>query len=143
MLFDSSIWVARIRYQAYNDVIQREVRHGRAWLSSVVLQELYAGTRSLQDRRDVDRIRQAFAMQDRILTPTVDEWALAGLLLARYSRWYGTIKPSDHLPDVLIAVSTSSAGLPLVTENDQDMRVWQTLLAKHGRRLKIIAVRRT
>lgn len=119
------------------------MRHGRVWLSSVVLQELYAGTRSLQDRRDVDQIRHAFAMQERILTPTADDWTLAGLLLARYSRSYGTIKPSDHLPDVLIAVSASSAGLPLVTENDHDMRTWQTLLAKHGRRLKIIALRRT
>jgi len=73
----------------------------------------------------------------------VDEWALAGLLLARYSGRYGAIKPSDHLPDVLIAVSASSVGLPLVTENDHDMRAWQTLLVRHGRRLNIVAVRRS
>lgn len=142
MLFDSSIGIARIRYGAYEDLIQRGIRRGRAWLSSVVLQELYAGTRSVQDRRDIDQIRRALAMQERILTPTEEDWALAGLLLARYSQWYGKIEPRDHLPDILIAVSASAAGLSLVTENDLDMKTWQKLLAKHGRRLKIVAMRR-
>jgi predicted nucleic acid-binding protein len=60
LLFDTSVMIPMIRGEAYEDLFQRALRSGRARLSSVVLQELYAGAQTPADKKDYDAINRAF-----------------------------------------------------------------------------------
>ena len=101
-------------------------------MSSVVLAELYAGTRSPDDRLILDRIVQAMRRIDRIITPDSGDWIRAGRLLARRVRLHGDVRPRDHLADVLILLSAARLQGCVVTANLRHFAVWQRLAVAAG-----------
>lgn len=141
-LFDTSVLIPMIRGEAYEDLFQRALRTGRARLSSVVMQELYAGARTAADKRNYDGINQAFVGRGYMITPTHDDWTLSGILLSRYQKLYGEVEPRDHINDILITLSAVRANAELVTENAVDMERWQKMLRRAGKKLSLIAVKR-
>ena len=78
VLFDTSIYIPYLRGEAYSVLIERAVRSGQVRLSAVVLGELYAGTRSAQDKADLDTILRAYQALKLLLVPTAEDWARAG-----------------------------------------------------------------
>jgi predicted nucleic acid-binding protein len=106
------------------------------------MQELYAGALSPADKRDYDAINQLFLRHGYMLTPTHHDWTASGILLARYQQRYGALEPRDHINDLLIALSAANADAELITENDTDMRRWQAMLRRAGKRLRLTTVRR-
>ena len=127
---------------AYEDIFQRALRSGRARLSSVVMQELYAGALTPADKRDYDAINMAFSRRGYMLTPSHDNWIESGIMLARYQQRYGALEPRDHINDILIALSAAQANAVLITENDADMGRWGEMLKRKGKKLTITAMRR-
>ena len=121
LLFDSSVLIPMIRGEAYEELFQRALRTGRARLSSVVMQELYAGARTRADKRNYDGINQAFIRQGYVVTPSHEDWTLSGVLLVRYQQRYGELEPRNHINDLLIALGAVRAGAELVTENVADI----------------------
>jgi len=77
--------------------------------------ELYAGTRTRADKRDLDRMVAALSGN-------------------------GAIEVREHANDVLIALSASRAGAELVTVNREDMERWQGMLKRSRRRLSLQVV---
>lgn len=142
LLFDASVLIPVFRREAYEELFQRALRNGRARLSSVVMQELYAGALSPADKRDYDAINQLFLRHGYMLTPTHHDWTTSGILLARYQQRYGALEPRDYINDILIVLSAANADAELITENDIDMRRWQAMLRRAGKRLMLTAVRR-
>jgi len=67
--------------EAYENLFQRALRTGQARLSSVVMQELYAGARTPADKKDYDEINKVFLRQGHIVTPDHDDWILSGIIL--------------------------------------------------------------
>jgi predicted nucleic acid-binding protein len=143
LLFDTSIMIPMIRGVAYEELFQRALRSGRARLSSVVMQELYAGTQSPADKRGYDGINRSFVSRGYMITPGHDDWTLSGTLLARYQQRYGAIEPRDHINDILIALCAINAAASLVTENTTDMMRWKEMLRRAGKRLSLRTVQRT
>lgn len=141
-LFDTSVLIPVIRGEAYEDLFYRALRSGRARMSAVVMQELYAGSRSARDKRDLDGIRDVFQSRGYLATPGSDEWVEAGVLLARYQRLRGRVEPRDHISDVLIVLDAAKLGADLVTENGSDMERWRKMLRPSRRLLGIQVVRR-
>ena len=131
-----------IRGEAYEDLFQGALRSGRARMSSVVMQELYAGARTLADKRDYDGINRAFVSRGYMVTPSHEDWTMSGVLLARYQQLYGDVEPRDHINDILIAFCAVKANADLVTENETDMRRWQRMLRRAGKKLAILPVKR-
>jgi predicted nucleic acid-binding protein len=123
-------------------MVEDAVSRDRAYLPAPVLEELYAGTRSRTDKLSVDAIYRKFQTRNRILVPTVEDGANAGLLMARHIRHYGHINPKDHLNDVLIAILASNHGGTLVTENREHFERWQRLLRVAGKSLRLRIVNR-
>ena len=94
------------------------------WLSAVAIAELYAGTRSREDSLLLDRFVAVMQRIGRVLTPTDEDWRVAGRLLARRVRLHGPLRPRDHLADVLILVSAARIGGTVVTANVRHFQLW-------------------
>lgn len=142
VVFDTSIYIPYFRGEAYRNLVESETRRGRNRVSSVVLQELYAGTRSPADKRLLDNLNQAFAARGLLLTPGHDEWVLTGQLLNQYGRRHGFVTPRHHVADILILLSTVRSGAVLITENVQDFSAWLKLLRRRRVSATVVGVRR-
>ena len=108
------------------------IARGQVWLSSVVACELYAGTRSQEERLLLDRLVRGAARGGRLLVPTSDEWTRAGTLIARRIRLEGFMRPRDHLADVLIVISAARIAADIVTANRRHFDAWTSLARRAG-----------
>ena len=123
-LFDISIYISALRRG--NDAalaIRRLGADAPLWLSSVVLEELYAGAGD-RERRVVERLERDFDRVKRILVPNLSDWTQAGKVLARLAAKYGyeQIGQGRLTNDALIAISAGRLGIQLLTANERDFR---------------------
>jgi predicted nucleic acid-binding protein len=124
---DTSALLDAVRRPEQWPALRRSLASGRVWLSSVVVTELYAGTRSPEEARLLDRIVAAMERVGRLLTPTAGDWTRAGRLMARRVRLHGDLRPRDHLADVLIIVSAARLNGEVVTANLRHFEAWARL----------------
>ena len=91
------------------------------WLSSVVLEELYAGT-SPRNRRVLERLERDFERARRILVPNLSDWTQTGkvlaLLAAKYD--YERVGQGRLTNDALVAMSAGRSGITVITTNARD-----------------------
>jgi predicted nucleic acid-binding protein len=123
-LFDTSIYISGLRRG--NDAllaIRRVAADAPLWLSSVVLEELYAGAGD-RERRVVERLEQDFDRVKRILVPNLNDWTHAGKVLARVAAKYDyeKIRKGRLTNDALIAMSAGRLGIQVLTANERDYR---------------------
>jgi predicted nucleic acid-binding protein len=135
---DTGVLIQVVRDAAAEPAFLRAIASGRRWLSSVVVAELYAGTRSREDALVVDRMVAAMQHVGRLLTPTAGEWERAGRLIARYVRLHGALRPRDHLADVLILVSAARLSGTVVTANVRHFESWARLATAAGLDVAVI-----
>ena len=87
-LFDTSIYISTLRQGTDAALaIRRLVADAPLWLSSVVLEELYAGAGD-RERRVVERLERDFDRVKRILVHSLNDWTQAGKVLARLAAKY-------------------------------------------------------
>src|SRR5674476_428347 len=106
-LFDSSLYISALRRGSDAALgLRRLAPDAPVWLSSVVLEELYAGARD-RDRHVVERLERDFDRAKRILVPNLSDWAQAGKVLARLASKYDyeQIGQGRLTNDALIAMS--------------------------------------
>jgi predicted nucleic acid-binding protein len=121
-LFDSSIYISALRRGSDAALgLRRLAPDAPVWLSSVVLEELYAGARD-RDRHVVERLERDFDRAKRILAPNLSDWAQAGKVLARLAIKYGyeQIGQGWLTNDALIAMSAGRLGIRVITANERD-----------------------
>ncbi len=129
---DTTVFIDAMRRADRRQELRQLLASSHTWLSAVVITELYAGTRSPNDALLVDRIVAAMESVDRVLTPTGREWRRAGQLLARRIRLEGSLRPRDHLADVLILLSAASLHGTIITANLRHFTAWQRLARAAG-----------
>lgn len=129
---DTSAFIRFLRTGRGESILRRGISSERLWLSSVVAAELYAGTRSREEARVLDRIMEGFRRIDRVLDPTARDWVQAGRLLSRRARLAGDFRPRDHLADVLILVSAARLHATVQTHNLRHFKVWEELARDAG-----------
>jgi predicted nucleic acid-binding protein len=136
VLFDSSIYIAALRSKNNSaTVLERWIKGSRLWLSAVVLEELYAGSDS-SNRRVLEKLERDFEKANRLLTPNLGDWTLAGRILASVAQRHGfeKIGKARLTNDALIATSASRNGIGVITTNARDFALlaefcplqWQT-----------------
>ncbi len=141
LLFDTSIYIPYLRSEAYGALLDRAARSGRVRLSSVVLSELYAGTRTARDKADLDTVARSYAALGYLTTPSAQDWALAGQAIRRHRTLHGDLVPSEHMHDLLILLSGARAGAIVVTENAAHFSRWAAIVRKMGVAARVQAVR--
>jgi len=123
-LFDSSVYISGIRRGDDAVLAQRRLSPDTLlWLSSVVLEELYAGAWG-EIRDSVERLEHDFERARRILVPNLGDWTQAGRVLARVADKYGYEKIGQGrlTNDALIAMSAARIGARVITVNERDFR---------------------
>jgi predicted nucleic acid-binding protein len=135
-LFDSSVYITALRASRESAIVlQRWVKESPLWLSSVVLEELYAGASS-KDRRILEKLERDFEKANRVLIPNLCDWTFAGKILAAVAQKHGyeKIGRARLTNDALIATSAARNGISVITTNPRDFALlaefcplqWQT-----------------
>jgi predicted nucleic acid-binding protein len=122
VLFDTSVYIAALRTGDEARFYFRQIAEGAAvWLSSVVLEELFAGA-DVRDRHVIERLARDFGKIGRIVVPNLADWVQTGKVLARLAARYGyeSIGRGRLTNDALIAVSASHLAVTVVTANARD-----------------------
>jgi predicted nucleic acid-binding protein len=122
VLFDASIYITAMRPKGDpSQFFQRRADEAPLWLSSVVLEELYAGASGAAVRA-VERLQYDFEKARRVLVPNLSDWGSAGKVLARLAAKYGyeRIGRARLTKDALIAMSAARTGITIVTANPRD-----------------------
>ena len=112
--------------------VARKLATGRAFLPSPVLMELLVGARSREDHADIALIRRNAkrAVPSRILTPTEEDWTLAGSMI---HRCLGNVSPSSHIIDCLVTITAARIHCPVVwTDNVKDFTRWADELVRQS-----------
>jgi len=122
VLLDTSIYITALR--AGDDAVlklRRFTPGAPVWLSSVVLEELYAGVKP-RDSRIVERLERDFDKAGRMLVPNLSDWTLTGKLLARLAAKYDyeQIGQARLTDDALVAMSAGRRGITIITANERD-----------------------
>jgi predicted nucleic acid-binding protein len=124
VLFDSSIYISALRTREDAGLTLRQLAaDSPVWLSSVVLEELYAGV-STPTRHAVDRLERDFHRAKRILVPNLRDWTKTGKVLGRLAAKYDyeQIGRGRLTNDALIATSAGRLGITVITANARDFR---------------------
>lgn len=122
ILFDSSVYIAALRPGGNPSLVSnRWTPEAPLWLSSVVLEELYAGSRP-DNRRELERLERDFDKARRLLVPNLGDWTTAGRILAGIAvkHGYEKIGQSRLTNDALIATSAARTGIRVLTINARD-----------------------
>src|SRR6516164_4908624 len=121
-LFDTSLYITALRRGSEAALaVRRLAADAPLWLSSVVLEELYAGAGE-RERRVVERLERDFDRVKRILVPNLSDWTQTGRVLARLAVRYGyeQIGQGRLTNDALIAMSAGRLGIRVMTTNARD-----------------------
>jgi predicted nucleic acid-binding protein len=121
-LFDASVYISSLRRAGGAALTLRTLAaDSHLWLSSVVLEELYAGA-SDRDLHVVERLERDFDRARRILVPNLSDWTQAGRVLARLADKYDYEKMGKGrlTNDALIAMSAGRLGITVITANRRD-----------------------
>lgn len=122
ILFDSSVYVSALRRGGDAAVLfRRWSGDSPLWLSSVVLEELYAGAQ-VQDHPVLEKLERDFDRAKRILVPNLSDWTQAGKTLSRLAQKYGyeSIGKARLTNDAVLAMSAARAGIVVITANRRD-----------------------
>lgn len=122
ILFDSSVYIAAFRLGGDHSLVSsRWTAEAPLWLSSVVLEELYAGSRP-DNRRELERLERDFDKARRLLVPNLGDWTTAGRILAGIAENHGyeKIGRARLTNDALIATSAARTGIRVLTINARD-----------------------
>lgn len=120
-LLDTSLYVAALRTGSALPKLSAQLSSASLWLSSVVLEELYAGVRP-RDAYVVERLERDFERAGRVLVPNLKDWASAGKVLARLAAQYDyeSIGRARLTNDALLAMSAARNGMTILTANARD-----------------------
>jgi predicted nucleic acid-binding protein len=122
ILFDTSVYIGAFRGNRDAGLIFERWR-GKVplWVSSVVLEELYAGA-DAAGRRVIETLERDFERARRVLVPDLTDWTQTGRMLAKIGAKYGfeRIGQGRLTNDVLIAASAARCGVTVLTANARD-----------------------
>ncbi len=122
VLLDTSVYIEALRRPGDAGLLfRRWTGDSPLWVSSVVLEELYAGALP-KDHAILEKLERDFERAKRILVPSLSDWTLAGKVLARLVQKYGSEKIGRGrlTNDALLGISAGRLGITVLTANPRD-----------------------
>ncbi len=128
LLFDTSVYITVLKDETFaREFRPRYLRDiPRTHFSSVVIQELLAGTRTPLHRRQAAALYEPFERVGRVVTPSHLVWKEAGSIVATLAEQTPQFRDKlscELLNDILIALSGRSIGATVVTRNGEDFHL--------------------
>ncbi len=127
ILLDTNVYLFAMRSDEGADFFERRFAPlvFQTYLSSIVVEELYAGALDVGAVRLVERHVQALEKAGRVVNPNFQDWKEAGKLIATISRKEPGRKPKiqQMLNDILLALSARRIGADLFTFNRDDFEL--------------------
>ena len=127
ILLDTNVYLNAIRSAAGAAFFERHFLPAvfRTFLSSVVVEELYAGALDAPAVRLVERYVGPLERTGRVVTPAFRDWKEAGRLVARMTRTEPGRRPKiqELLNDILLALCACRTGANLYTYNRADFEL--------------------
>ncbi len=122
VIFDTSIYIPFINDGIIYPSFELKIGRPSIYLSSVVIEELYAGALDNSSVRLLDRMYDIFESLGRIVVPEASDWQRAGKVIAKMGQKYGfeDVYRSRLTNDVLIAISARQIGAFISTQNEKD-----------------------
>jgi predicted nucleic acid-binding protein len=137
LLFDTGIYIRFSRGEKYPWLGEDARLFQRTILTAVVAAELYAGTRSQQEKRALDQLCQAHSALGHFSSPPGSAWIDTGILLRRSRSTFGQMDFVSHFRDLLIVSEAMRTGATLVSENSREFARWKSLLVSSKKTLKL------
>lgn len=121
-ILDTSIYIPFINKGVAYPPIDLKLGESMLYMSTVVIEELYAGASDRFSIRLLDRLYKTFWDLGRLIVPDGNDWQRTGKVIAKLAQKYGFEKRflSKIQNDVLIALSARQVGAILVTHNTRD-----------------------
>lgn len=125
LIFDTSVYVSAFRNGDFDIFSVRSTDTVPLWLSSVVLEELYAGASDASAQKVLNKLEKEFSNLNRILVPNQNDWTSTGRVLNKIGEKYGfeKIGKTRLTNDALIAMSAARTGLSILTANPKDFKL--------------------
>lgn len=127
VLLDTNVYLFAMKSDSGADFFERRFLPltFQTVLSSVVVEELYAGALDAGAVRLVERYVGALERTGRVVTPTFQDWKKAGKLVAQITRKEPgrKSKVQQMLNDLLLALSARRIGADLFTYNGDDFEL--------------------
>ena len=116
VMFDTNVYISYIRSGSHREELER--RGSVKYLSGIVLMELYAGAKTREAERVLDKNLSAYVSTGRVITTRREQYVEIGRFISELPGQYGTlIRMAGFLNDVFIAIMALSIGATLFTED--------------------------
>ena len=116
VMFDTNVYISYIRSGLHREELER--RGSVKYLSGIVLMELYAGAKTREAERFLDKNLSAYVSTGRVITTRREQYVDIGRFISELPGQYGTlIRMAAFLNDVFIAFMALSIGATLFTED--------------------------
>lgn len=132
VIFDTNVYISWIREEKNRGLFLNQ--YTQKFLSSIVLMELWAGCKTKESVRIIEKLQKPYLNAERICTPSLNDFIKAGQIISDLPGNYkNKIKTSGFINDILIALNTLNIGAVLYTENKSDFEI----IKKHIKGLKV------
>ncbi|MCP4763547.1 MAG: type II toxin-antitoxin system VapC family toxin [archaeon] len=129
VIFDTNIYINWIRKKEYFELMVNT--NSIKYLSGIVLMELWAGAKTRQSARIIDKIQAPYIKAKRIICLSQQDYINAGQMISDLpENLKDKINSSSFLNDLFIALNSISIGATLYTENSEDFSLIKTYLPK-------------
>lgn len=121
VLLDTSVYISRLNSGLHEERMD-ELGPVTLYLHSTVFEELLAGTRAYNEKKEFFKLKKAFLKRGRLVVPTDRDWEETGLMVNHFVR-QGVLpvkKVVGMTHDILISLSARNAGIRVITENKKD-----------------------
>lgn len=135
VLFDTNIYINWIREKKHSEVMLDV--YTQKYLSNYVLMELWAGTKTKQASRIIEKLQKPYLKAGRVITLNTNHFITIGQILSDIpSTQKSKIKNAGFINDLCIGLSALAIGAKFFTTNKSDFKIITSYLPQ----LKIVYI---
>lgn len=122
VIFDTNVYISWIREEKNRELLLNQ--YTQKFISSIVLMELWAGCKTKESSRIIEKLQNPYINAERICAPSLNDFIKTGQILSDLpAGYYNKIKNSSFINDIFIGLNTLAIGAVLYTENKSDFEI--------------------
>lgn len=127
VLFDTNIYINWIRERKHSEIMLDV--YTQKYLSNYVLMELWAGAKTKQGGRIIEKLQKPYLKAGRIITLNTNHFITVGQILSDMPNKYKAyIKNAGFVNDLCIGLSALAIGAKFFTTNKTDFKIIKSFI---------------